>query len=402
MLECDPQTFGLPFTPSARVLVLISGFPDKHDVWATVRHEFKTTHHIVSLVTPGYSASRRPLADEWGPTLDETIARLAAAIDAAIGKTRPFQLLVHDWGSYWGFCLAAKDGWVERVSHIASIDVGAAPVKEPALLSGETSTVTSTTRSTINKGVGWLLFYQLVFAAIFWIGVRISGSLAQLLLQIFLRLAPCVGPMQRSFDWTTLPRPASELHWWYCWPYYQMWFTILTRQRVPVPHFPAAPCFFAYGCKKRCMFHSESFAHSMEATVGNVIIEYPNCAHWLMQEQPVRLNKDLRSFFDGDGLPSALLELRVQISALKRRARKMAGKERAAKKHFKVTLNAGETEQSEVHAAAAVRDGRIAQQLRGMATRGEQLLEAVKRGEAQEEVQSYYAHIIKQLGAIVS
>ena len=114
------------------------------------------------------------------------------------------------------------------------------------------------------------------------------------------------------------------------------------------------------------------------------------------------------------GLPFLELELRRRPSgakpkpgaetgaALKRRARKMAGKERAAKKHFKVTLNAGETEQSEVHAAAAVRDGRIAQQLRGMATRGEQLLEAVKRGEAQAEVQSYYAHIIKQLGAIVS
>ncbi len=47
---------------------------------------------------------------------------LEAALVAHLGPERPFDLVQHDWGSYWGFLLAER--MPERVWHVVALDVG--------------------------------------------------------------------------------------------------------------------------------------------------------------------------------------------------------------------------------------------------------------------------------------
>lgn len=278
---CDPREYGCADAPDIDVLVLIAGFPDSHAMWERQLDALGEKFYVLSLVTPDFT-SLQP-SSKWGYTEEEVVTLIRHAIDDAIGPERPFKLLTHDWGSVWGYALAKA--LPKRCERFASIDVGAHATEGVAETDG---------------GLVWIALYQLSFAAIFWIGVRLSATLAQFLAALFWRLAPLIGPLGLRFDFVkSMPRPRSEVKWWMAWPYFQTWHSILCRrgQGAPALAFPAMPHFFAYGADKpRCHFHSQSFLQRMARTDGNVVRAYA-CSHWVMWECAAELNEDLLAFF---------------------------------------------------------------------------------------------------------
>lgn len=298
----EPQTFGLKHVRGVKILVLISGFPDEHSMvrsshnpsanssltilspkkqWAHQIKEFENDYHIVSVSTPDFD--RNELRSKWGYTLRQTTDMITACINKAIGEEALFDLLVHDWGSFWGLLIAGQIP--ARIRRLVTLDIGGGTSPK----SGEAPALAS--------GFLWQVLYQVYFATVFWIGVRVSTWLADRLLMLFIFLSPAIGPMGWAFDWGKhMPRPLAELKWWMCYPYYQVWFCgVFVGRPPPNPKWPAMPTLFIYGKQKRCMFHTAAFEAKMKATEGNVVKAY-DCAHWIMHEKPKELNADLRSF----------------------------------------------------------------------------------------------------------
>ena len=62
-----------------------------------------------------------PLLTRYTP--DECVAMIAAAIDAHLGTRDEFDLVIHDWGAYWGYLYAGQNpSRVRRL--VVSICVG--------------------------------------------------------------------------------------------------------------------------------------------------------------------------------------------------------------------------------------------------------------------------------------
>ena len=286
----EPQIFGRPLSPSVPVMVLLSGFPDSHDMWTNQIDEFGKTHHIVSLSTPDFDGGK--LRRAWGYDFHETTRMLKQAIDDTVGLERQIDLLVaHDWGALWAYYFI---GGVHqgRVAKFVAADIGASPLDDPGA-------------TPLHFGMGMHAYiYQYTLGTVFAIGSSISPAVAQSLLDMAWSLMPSVGPMHPAFDWSTeAPRPREEVKWWMGYPYYYLRLSHLVAggqgRRPPAAPFPrGVPTLFIFGARKRTMYHTEGFVTRLQATPGCRVVEYADCAHWMMHEAPGRFSADIRAFLE--------------------------------------------------------------------------------------------------------
>lgn len=271
-----PRTFGLPRSEGTPVLLMLGGWPDSHELWSGVIGAFADSYHLVSLPTPDYD--RPTLRSRWGYSPAEVVQMIEAAVVEHLGSTCAFDLLLHDWGCYWGYVLA--DRLPSRVGKVVALDVGP-PHKHGA---------------EHVRGVAWQLPYQLYFALVFWIGTRFSSAVAQALLLGMFRsgLWRMVGPLPG--DCAPMPRGLGEVRWWMCYPYFQVLYSILARLPMPrAPRLPTAPLLFLWGERKRCMFHSEDFLRRMEESPVSYGLRL-DCGHWIQAEMPQELHAAMRDF----------------------------------------------------------------------------------------------------------
>jgi pimeloyl-ACP methyl ester carboxylesterase len=280
----EPTTFGLPLTAEVRTMVLLSGWPDTHTVWANTVKEFEREYHIVSVATPDFD--RPALRSRWGYKLSAIPQMLSFAINGHLGPQRKIDVLVaHDWGCAWAFAIL-QNAASRRVDKLVAIDIGAfRATPSSALL--------------LPRKVVWALPYQLAFATIFFVGAAGTPSLANQLLAAAWDTIAYFGPLNADFDWDSQsPRPAHEVKWWMGYPYYQLWSNVL-KGKLPeiVPLFPKIPTMFAYGARKRVHFHPDEFISHLNSTSGCRVVEYPS-SHWVMHEQPAALHSDMRAFLD--------------------------------------------------------------------------------------------------------
>jgi len=278
-----PKTYGKPLSSATRVMVMLAGWPDTHDMWTPVIQKFEDSFHMISITTPDYDQTE--LRKAWGYSFHEALQMIEACIDAALGPERSFDLVIHDWGSLWGFMYANKHG--SRVSSIVAFDVGA-PI--------------SPDMREQPQGAFWTLPYQLLLATVFWIGHRIHGGLAQCIMQFFMRswLSPAIGPMGFAFRFEKhMPRPLTEVKWWMCWPYFHIWFRVILAGKIKeMPKFVCPsdkPIFFGWGKQKRAFFHTKSFLEKIQSSQGCKAVEY-DTAHWVMFEEPDKVTSDMKSF----------------------------------------------------------------------------------------------------------
>lgn len=271
-----PRTFGRPLSDCTPVLVMLSGFPDSHALWDAVVAEFSSVYHMVSIVTPDYD--QPALRSRWGYTPNEVVDMIEAAILEHLGPTHPFDLLMHDFGCWWGFVIEGR--LAPRVRKAVALDVGipARPGTERV------------------RGFFWQIPYQLFFATVFYTGARASPALAQALLTGMYKLGlfELFGPL--GFKSKGTPRPREEIRWWLCYPYFHLWYGLVCRLRMPrAPRMLQAPLLFLWGKRKRTMFHSEDFVERLRKDPGCLAVEL-DCGHWLQTEAPAQMLAEMRSF----------------------------------------------------------------------------------------------------------
>ena len=299
-----PHAYGVPLGEADRVLVMLGGFPDTHDVWKETIREFGSEYAILTIPTPDYDRSQ--LRRRFGYSPDECASMIDDCITDALGPTRQYDVVMHDWGCVWGYALAARRS--ERVRKMVSIDVGPiASTINQQLAEGKRPKLGGS--GTTQRGALWMLPYQLTFALIFWTGARLHPLLGHTALLIAALLAPLLGPMNLLFNpLRQLPRPLLQVRWWMCYPYYQLWIKhILARTPLPdTPLVPDAPVLYVWGERKRCMFHTEEFVAAVRARPGSRAVGF-DCSHWVMHERPSELHAEMRAFLLGDssGSPPA-------------------------------------------------------------------------------------------------
>ena len=259
----EPKVFGRPLTPDVRVMALIAGWPDTHEVWAHQVRAFADEYHIISLTTPDYD--RESLRRRWGYNLTEVPEMMARSLDAHLGPARRIDVMItHDWGAIWGYVLI-QGAAAGRVGRLVAVDVGAASHDD-------------LTRTAEIPGNLWSVPYQVVFASLFTVGTTVSPALAQTLLGFFLSwIFPYVGPLHSDkASAGKAPRPLPEIEWWMGYPYYHIWCThiLAGRPLLPPTLFPSVPTLFLYGAKKRTMFHGAAFEERLQATAGCRVTRY--------------------------------------------------------------------------------------------------------------------------------
>mmetsp|Transcript_8399 Transcript_8399/g.15748 ORF Transcript_8399/g.15748 Transcript_8399/m.15748 type:complete len:213 (+) Transcript_8399:52-690(+) len=117
-----PRIFGGPLEgTSKKVMVLMAGYPDSHEMWTEQVKEFQADYTMISITTPDFD--QPALRSEWGYTPGESAAMVEACIEANVPKGVKFDLVAHDWGSYWAWIYAARH--MERLRKFVTIDVGA-------------------------------------------------------------------------------------------------------------------------------------------------------------------------------------------------------------------------------------------------------------------------------------
>lgn len=285
----EPKVFGRPLTPDVRVMVLIAGYPDTHEVWAHQVRAFADEYHIVSLTTPDYD--RASLRRRWGYNFTEVPEMMARSLEAYLGPARRIDVMItHDWGAIWGYYLL-QGAAAGRVGRLVAVENGAASHDDPT----RAADIPSVAHATLFSAS-----YQVVCASLFAVGAALSPTLAQTLLRAAFSLMPYIGPFPADFDLAVhAPRPLPQVEWWMGYPYYHLWVTHRPAG-LPPPRFPAVPTLFLYGARKRTMFHSAAFEERLEGTAGCRVARYEDCSHWLMHEEPERFTEDVRAFLRGD------------------------------------------------------------------------------------------------------
>ena len=260
---------------------------------------------MISMATPDYD--RASLRLKWGYSFAEVPPMIIKSVDAHLGdmSRRWDVMLTHDWGALWGYYILEQlpRG---RIGKLVAIDIGATTT--PPQRGPINSTIT--TQEFLGEmlaprerptGALYALPYQGYFATVFFIGAALPGAgptLASGLLQFGFWMHPLLGPLDWGFDWhSAAPRPFDEVEWWMCWPYFRLWGGVLGGVAPPTPRLPMLPTFFAYGTKKRTMFHSDAFAAQLSGRRGSRVVGYP-CSHWVQHEHATQFNRDLKQFLD--------------------------------------------------------------------------------------------------------
>lgn len=232
-----------------RTLVMIHGWPDTHRLWDAQVAHLKHSCRCVRFTLPGFERGRpaRRVA------LDEMVALFLRIVDS-VSPDQPVTLVLHDWGSVFGYQFAARHP--QRVERIVSVDIG--DVGSAVYL-----------KSLPAKAKMMIFMYQIWLAAAWVFG----GALGDRMTRTMARALRCRAD------------PAL-IGWRMNYPYYLQW---TGGYRASARFEPHCPVLFIYGRRKPFMFHSPHWAAKVAALPGGAVREF-RTGHWVMVEQPEAFN----------------------------------------------------------------------------------------------------------------
>jgi pimeloyl-ACP methyl ester carboxylesterase len=242
-------------------LVMIHGWPDTHRLWDTTVQALKTYCRCARFTLPGFDVSKPPRA-----TSLTQMTALIAEIVKAVSPSRPVSLLLHDWGSVFGYEFAMVHP--EQVAHIVSVDIG-------DYNSGDY-------RRSLSRKARLLVFAYQFWLALAW---KLGGATGDAMTRWMARQSGCRVP-------------ASSIGWQMNYPYAMIWFGLRGGFRGAAPVAPACPVLFIYGERKPFMFHSAAWLTKLAASPGCMVQPF-STGHWVMAQQPDAFSQCVRQWLAG-------------------------------------------------------------------------------------------------------
>ncbi len=232
-------------------VVMIHGWPDTHRLWDGAVQTLKANYRCVRFTFPGSDAPPAGPA----PSLADITARLLAIIDKA-SADQPVTLLLHDWGCFFGYELAARHP--DRVARVIGVDIG-----------DTTSSAFMKSLTLGNKLM--ILSYQVWLATAWLIGRYLSERVADAMTRWM------AGAMQ-------CPAPKEGVRWFMNVPYAMTWFGVGGGIRGAMRFKPHCPMLYLYGKRKPFMFHSQKWLEKLNTTPGSKAVGL-SCGHWVMVDR---------------------------------------------------------------------------------------------------------------------
>lgn len=283
MAKCMPyKKFDAPFK-GAPLLVFVAGYPDSElSAFGKMIEEFKEEYEILSIAMPGMDTKTVENRDfekiGWGHAFTDIPYLLKNTIIEALGKTKPYVLVGHDWGAYvCGQYINEMRGTdKKRVSQLILLDVGS--FGDVGMFGAYTSMV--------------IAIYQGLLALAFFLYKLFGEFIGMLPVKMFFILCMFFPFFSPTMKGDRMPRRMREFHVSMCWPYFRFWTAPFLRQpKLPVD----TPFLFIYGKRKNIMFHTDT---ALSRIAANPIQKYAavDAGHWLQVEKSEEVAKLIRDF----------------------------------------------------------------------------------------------------------
>jgi pimeloyl-ACP methyl ester carboxylesterase len=235
-------------------VVMVHGWPDTYRLWDGAVQALQAQYRCVRFTFPGFD-EQSSQASNGMPTLAQRTAHLLAIIDRA-SPDQPVTLLLHDWGCFFGYELAARHP--DRVSRIVGMDIG--------------DTASSAYLKSLTVGHKlMILFYQWWLAVSWLVGRYVNGTVADAMTRTMARFMRC-------------PAPPAGIRWFMNFPYAMAWLGAGGGMRSALPFKPHCPMLYLYGKRKPFMFHSQRWLEKLNTTPGSKAVGLSS-GHWVMLDR---------------------------------------------------------------------------------------------------------------------
>lgn len=252
----------------ARTLVMIHGWPDTLTLWDAQVAALRGTFRCVRFTLPGFAAGDARRA--W--SLDEITDLVARVVDT-VSPSRPVILLVHDWGSMFGYHYAMTRP--DRVERLIGLDVGdAGSAQHRRALGGRAKLMVA----------GYQMWLVLAW--------RLGGALGDRMTRAMAR-------------WLRAPGEPATIRARMNYPYDIAWTGSkgsYRHARGPRPPMPM-PMLYVYGTRKPFMFHSPQWLAALDAQPGCRVVALPT-GHWLMTHRAEALNEVIVDWLSDGSAPA--------------------------------------------------------------------------------------------------
>ena len=238
-----------------KAVVMIHGWPDTHRLWDGQVEALKARYRCVRFTLPGFN----PAGPKRAFSLDELIETVRRVVTQACPGER-VTLLLHDWGCFFGYQFAMRHP--QLVERVIGVDIGDSGSRKHRAELGA-------------RGKLMMLAYQVWLALAWRIGGRLGDAMAR--------------RMARAIRCPTDPRTiGAQMGYGYA----MRWFGVAGGFKGVRLFEPRTPMLFAFGERKRFMFHSRPWAEALAARPGNRVVGF-RTGHWIMLEQPAAFNDAL-------------------------------------------------------------------------------------------------------------
>lgn len=248
-------------------VVMMHGWPDSPALWDEAVAALRDGYRCVRFALPGYDLRQPPR-----PVSVDQMCALVGDIIRTVSPDEPVTLMLHDWGCFFGYEVAARH--LDRVARVIGADIG------------DTNTG-AYLKALTGKEKIMIAGYQLWLALAWKLGPLAPG-LANRMTRWMARTIGC-------------RTPADAIGWQMNYPYAMQWFGahggLRGVARVDKLLGPKLPTLFFFGRLKPFMFHSNRWLAQLGTTPGCEVHGLA-CGHWLMKQQAAEFNRVVRDWLD--------------------------------------------------------------------------------------------------------
>ncbi|TKB00726.1 alpha/beta hydrolase [Alteromonas portus] len=233
-------------------ILMIHGWPDNSEIWNNQVAAFRTHFRCVRFTLPGFSSTDTCIS----PSLEELI-ELFKQITVSVSPNKPIILMIHDWGSLFGYHFYNQ--YPDLIAKIISVDIGDWKSWQD-------------NSSLYTKSLAFM--YQITLALSWKINGLLGTSITHLLAHMF------GSPTHKRHI-------SANMNY----PYWYFWFGGRQNYKRQFRDFnPSCPFLFIYGENKPMSGHDSQWLSIQTAKSGNESHSI-KADHWLMNKASSQFNE---------------------------------------------------------------------------------------------------------------